>query len=137
MTTGPSPSRDSLDLPGPIARLALALTEFSERWIPDAFIFALIATVIVVSVAMVATPTPIGGIVDAWGSGFWELIPFTMQMSLVIITGYVLASSPPVGRLIATLANLPKSPRAAVAFVALFAMVSSWFNWGFSLAFSA
>jgi short-chain fatty acids transporter len=105
--------------------------------VPDAFIFALIATVLVVSAATFITPTPFGRIVDAWGTGFWELIPFTMQMSLVIITGYVLASSPAIGRLIVTLAGIPRSPRSAVAFVTLFALVSSWFNWGFSLAFSA
>lgn len=123
--------------PGPIARLALSLTDWAERWIPDAFIFALVATLIVFAAAVFATPTPIGRVVDAWGLGFWELIPFTMQMALVIITGYVLASSPPIGRLIRALAGLPRTPRGAVAMVTLFALVSSWFNWGFSLAFSA
>jgi short-chain fatty acids transporter len=72
-----------------------------------------------------------------WGSGFWELLPFTMQMVLVIITGYVVATTRPVYRVIASLAALPKNPRTAVAMVALFAMGSSWFNWGFSLIFSA
>ena len=33
---------------GLVARTALALTAWSERWIPDAFVFALIATVLVV-----------------------------------------------------------------------------------------
>ena len=77
-------------------------------------------------------------VVASWGTGFWELIPFTMQMSLVIITGYVLASAPPMQRLIRLAGRrAAQSPRAAVAWVTLFALVSSWFNWGFSLAFSA
>ena len=75
--------------------------------------------------------------VDAWGRGFWDLIPFTLQMALVIITGHVLASSPPMGRLIRAIASWPRSPRGAVALVAFFALASSWFNWGFSLVFSA
>ena len=75
--------------------------------------------------------------VDAWGRGFWELIPFTLQMALVIITGHVLATSPPMGRLIRAIAAWPSTPRGAVALVTFFAMVSSWFNWGFSLIFSA
>src|SRR5690606_13349952 len=74
---------------------------------------------------------------DAWGKGFWELIPFTLQMSLIIITGYVLASSPPMERVIEAIAGRARSPRAAVALVAAFAMITSWFNWGFSLIFSA
>ena len=123
--------------PGGLARFALAMTAWTERWIPDAFVFALVATAVVVTAALVGTPTGIVDVAEIWGTGFWELIPFTMQMSLVIITGYVLASSPPMGRLIRWLAAVPATPRAGVAWVTLFALVSSWFNWGFSLAFSA
>ncbi len=120
-----------------IARLALALTAWTERWIPDAFIFALAGTVLVFAAALGATPSTLTQVVDAWGRGFWELIPFTLQMALVIITGHVLASSPPMGRLIRVIAGWPTTPRGAVAMVTLFALASSWLNWGFSLIFSA
>ena len=120
-----------------IARLAQALTAWTERWIPDAFIFALLGTVIVVVAGLTATPATPSEVIDAWGRGFWELIPFTLQMALIIITGHVLATSRPMGRLIRALAALPQSPRAAVAFVTFFALASSWINWGFSLVFSA
>jgi len=120
-----------------ISRLAIALTDWTERWVPDAFIFALAGTVLVVAAALGATPASATQIVDAWGRGFWELIPFTLQMSLVIITGHVLASSPPMGRAIRTLASLPTTPRGAVAMVTFFALATSWLNWGFSLIFSA
>src|SRR5215212_1491575 len=123
--------------PGFLARMALALTDWSERWLPDAFIFALLATVIVIAAALSATGSTPAQVVDAWGKGFWELIPFTLQMALIIITGHVLATSPPVGRVIRALAAWPASPRSAVALVALFAMSSAWLNWGFSLIFSA
>ena len=123
--------------PGVVARMALALTAWTERWIPDAFIFALLATVIVVAAALGLTPSTFPQIVDAWGNGFWDLIPFTLQMSLIIITGHVLATSPPMGRVIRHIAQWPATPRGAVALVTFFALVSSWFNWGFSLIFSA
>lgn len=123
--------------PGAVARLALALTAWTERWLPDAFIFALLATVLVVGAAWGVTGTSIGGIVDAWGRGFWELIPFTLQMALIIITGHVLATSPPMQRLIRAIAGWPTSPRGAVALVTVFALTTSWVNWGFSLIFSA
>jgi len=42
-----------------------------------------------------------------------------MQMVMIIVGGYVVASSPPVYRLIRWLANIPTTPRGAVAFVAL------------------
>jgi short-chain fatty acids transporter len=100
-------------------------------------VFALLATALVVFAGVAATPSTLVQVVDAWGKGFWELIPFTLQMALVIITGHVLASSPPVGRLIRSIARWPATPRSAVALVTAFALVSSWFNWGFSLIFSA
>ncbi len=120
---------------GLVTRVALTLTAWSERWVPDAFIFALLATALVVAAGTTTASLP--QVIDAWGRGFWELIPFTLQMCLVIITGHVLASSRPVGHLIRRIADWPSTPRQAVALVALFAMVSSWFNWGFSLVFSA
>lgn len=128
---------------GPLARVAVRFTSWSERWIPDAFVFALVATLVVVAAAVVAL-RPEHGVAGAavrtanlWGTGFWELLPFTLQMALVIITGYVVATTRPVYRAIAALASLPRTPRAAIAMVALFAMASSWLNWGFSLVFSA
>ncbi len=122
---------------GRLARVAVAFTAFAERWVPDAFVFALGATLIVVLAAVVVARASPAAVLQSWGAGFWDLLPFTMQMALVIITGYVVASTRPVYRLIAWLASVPRSGRSAVAWVAFFAMVSSWLNWGFSLIFSA
>lgn len=127
-----------------LQRIAARFTAWTERWIPDAFVFALIATFVVVVAGVIARRAQVDSssvalhdVVLAWGNGFWELIPFTLQMALVIITGYVVATTRPVYRAISALAAMPKSARGAVAMVALFAMLSSWLNWGFSLIFSA
>ena len=48
-------------------------------------------------------------LVDAWGDGFPDLLAFTMQMALVIVTGYVVATARPVRRAIAALARMPAS----------------------------
>jgi short-chain fatty acids transporter len=122
---------------GRLARLAVRFTEWTERWIPDAFVFALVATFLVLGLGLlVARATP-DQMVTSWGRGFWELVPFTMQMALVIVTGYVLATAGPVFRLVIRLAAWPRTARGAVLLVALFAMVTSWFNWGFSLVFAS
>lgn len=39
------------------------------------------------------------GLIDAWGAGFWVLIEFTLPMAMIVIGGYAVASSAPVGRL--------------------------------------
>ena len=125
------------DAAGGVARFALALTSWTERWVPDAFVFALVATLVVVVAGVAATPSTLGQVVDAWGRGFWDLIPFTLQMAMVIITGHVLATSGPMRSLIRLVAGWPSTPRAAVGLVTFFALASSWLNWGFSLVFSA
>ena len=75
-------------------------------------------------------------LVAEFGGGFWGLVPFTMQMALVIVGGFVVAGSPPLARLIVRLARVPRTPRGAVAFVAFFAMAASLLSWGLSLVFT-
>lgn len=120
-----------------VGRLADRFTTLAERFVPDAFVFALAATILVVAAALLPGHHGVGEVLDAWGNGFWDLLPFTLQMAMVIITGYVLATTAPMRRAIDALARLPRGPRSAVAMVTLFAMASSWLNWGFSLVFSA
>lgn len=133
---------------GPLARIALWFTAFTERWLPDAFGFVLVGTFLILAlglgtgVPLVGTPAEVTastgyGLVDAWGKGFWSLIQFTLQMAMIIIGGYAVAVSPPVARLITRLALWPKTPRAAIAFTAAVSMVSSYLNWAFSLIFTA
>jgi short-chain fatty acids transporter len=115
--------------------VGMALADWSERWFPDSFVFALVALVIVFVVGMFLGST-IRDLIKYFGEGFWSLIPFTMQMAIIIISGYVLASSPPIYSLIRLLARIPRTPREAVAFVAFFSMTTSLISWGFSLIFS-
>ncbi|MBU3071999.1 short-chain fatty acid transporter [Clostridium estertheticum] len=120
---------------GFMARAGFVLADWSEKWFPDAYIFAIIAVVIVGLAALFMGRTPIQIGVD-FGSHFWDLVPFAMQMAFVVISGYVVATSKPVNRLIVKLSTIPKTPKTAVAFVAFFAMVASLLSWGFSLIFS-
>jgi short-chain fatty acids transporter len=128
----PAAARD-----GMLSRVALRFTDWTERWLPDAFVFALVATILVFVLAVTAAGAPAIDVAKYWGSSFWSLARFTLQMALIIVSGYVLASSPPASRVVAYVARLPRTARGATTMVALFAMVTSWVNWGFSLIFSA
>ncbi|MDQ3282362.1 MAG: TIGR00366 family protein [Acidobacteriota bacterium] len=118
-----------------LARIGSRIADACERWFPDAFVFALAAIVLVFAGGL-AIGVPAPKLVAEFGTGFWSLVNFTMQMALVIIGGFVVASSPPVARLTARLASIPKTGRGAVAFVAAFAMLSSLLSWGLSLIFT-
>jgi short-chain fatty acids transporter len=139
-----------------LARIGLRLSDWFEKWFPDAFALAL-AVVAVVFVASVAVDvldveqwsgdgirglgsTAGGSILDAaqwFGAGFWGLVAFTMQMSMIVVTGYAVATAPPVYRVVRLLAAVPKTARSAAAYVGLFSMLASLVSWSFSLIFSA
>jgi short-chain fatty acids transporter len=132
---GPKERGVAADSATGVARLGMALADWAERWFPDAFVFALLA-IVIVFVAGLLSGSAARDLVKYFGEGFWSIIPFTMQMAIIIIGGYVVATSPPIYRVIQALARIPRTPRGAVAFVAFFAMATSLISWGFSLIFS-
>ena len=118
-----------------VARIGLALSNWSEKWFPDPLVFALLGIVVVFVVGLLLRQSPAKLAIQG-GKNFWTLVPFTMQMVMIIIGGYVVASTPAARWIIRALAQVPTSPRAAVAMVALFSMLTSLISWGLSLIFS-
>jgi len=118
-----------------LANLGLTLSDWFERWFPDAFALALVAVVIVYVASLALGSSPVQT-AEWFGAGFWDLVAFTMQMTMIIVSGYVVATSPAVYRVIQQMAAIPKTGRGAAAFVGLFSMLSSLLSWSFSLIFS-
>lgn len=118
-----------------LARFGLGLASWSERWFPDPLVFALLGIVFVFLTGLClresASKLAVQGV-----KNFWTLVPFTMQMVMIIIGGYVVATTPLVNRLIVALARIPKTGRGAIALIALFSMLTSLISWGLSLIFS-
>jgi short-chain fatty acids transporter len=104
---------------------------------PSPFVMTLSLTVIVFFVAIFLGEAKPIDVMSYWYTGFWELLAFTMQMTLILVLGYVLASTPTVSRLITFIVNPIKSTAHAAAVVAFFTMAISLFNWGLGLVFGA
>lgn len=130
MTSATQESRSEKGL----ARVAQSLASWTEKWFPDAYVFALVG-VVLVAVAALANGSSPQTVVNAFGDGFWDLTAFTLQMAMVVLTGYVVATCPAVARLIDRLATMPQTARSAVSFVAFLSMSVSFLNWGLSLVF--
>lgn len=108
-----------------------------QRFLPDAFVFCIILTIVVFIAAMpVAGMNPIE-VANAWGSGVWGLLAFSMQMALVLVLGSALANAPAIKRIIVKLAGVPKKPAGAVAFVTIISAICCFINWGFGLIIGA
>jgi len=60
-----------------------------------------------------------------------------MQMMLVLVTGYVLASTPVFKKILGKIAALATTPGQAIILVTVVALAASWINWGFGLVIGA
>lgn len=113
------------------------ITSFAERYVPDSYVILLILTMISYLLALGLTPSSPYKVVQAWGNGFWVLLEFSMQMALIVVTGYALATTPLVNKILGALCRLPRSASQVYLYGVLFAGVADYLNWGFGLIFSA
>lgn len=102
-----------------LQRITKSFVNLVQKYLPDAFIFALILTIIVFIMGMGLTQqTPLAMTIH-WWNGFWSLLAFAMQMTLVIVTGSTLAQAPIFKKGTKTIASLPKNATQAVFLVSL------------------
>lgn len=120
-----------------LAAASKPLVRLVDRYLPDPYIFVLILTIVVFVAAVAFEGQSPMAVATMWGDGFWGLLTFSMQMLLVLVTGFMLASTPPVKRLLVALAGLATSPGSAIVIVSLVSLAASWINWGFGLVVGA
>src|SRR5690349_7560295 len=116
-----------------LTRSVNAAASWSARWVPNSFAIACLLTLVTfVLVVTVAGKNPIAA--EAyWTKGFWELLELTMQLALIVLTGYIVAVSPAMSRLLEFVAGLASTERGAVALMGLVSMTASWLHWGLGL----
>ncbi|MCD1147625.1 short-chain fatty acid transporter [Peptoniphilus sp. KCTC 25270] len=118
-------------------RFTAACVSLVQKYLPDAYIFAILLTILTFVLSMISTgQTPLA-LVQHWGNGFWSLLGFTMQMALVLVLGNALASSKPVKKLLIRIASIANTPTQAIMLVSFVSAIACWFNWGFGLIVGA
>ena len=101
--------------------------------IPDAMTAAIVLTAAVAGIALLIGNTP-AETADAYYRGLWMLLPFTMQMTLILVLSAALAATPFFRRLIVTLSRLPRDPGQTLALAMLTNGALSYCYWGLGLA---
>lgn len=132
---GPAVSMLRHNMAGPryIRAFAQRLSFGVERYMPNSFIFAIILTIIAAIAAIAMTNTGPFGIVQEWYGGLWLFLEFTMQMTLIIVTGHAVASAPLVQRFLQRIAAVPRSTTQAYTSVILVGAAFGYINWGLGM----
>jgi len=108
-----------------------------QRYLPDALLFAIILTFLVYLLGVFFTDNSPVDMVTHWGLGFWDLLEFTMQMTLVVVTGYILANTPVIKRFLAKVSTFARTPVHAVMLVTIVSLIACLINYGFGLVIGA
>lgn len=91
-----------------------------EKLLPDAYVFALLLTLLGAGLAYLFAPHADAlTIVSGWYSGLFSIFTFAFQMVMMLATGYALASTPLARRGLEKAAILPKTPAAQLRLLCL------------------
>jgi short-chain fatty acids transporter len=101
--------------------------------VPDAT-SASVVLLVVVAVAALATGNSLPAVVDGYYRGLWMLLPFTMQMTLILVLSAVVSATPLFRRSVVRLASAPSSRAQVVALAVGLGAALSYLYWGLGLA---
>ncbi len=107
--------------------------QLMARFVPDA-VTACVLLMLLLCATALALGNPFGKVLEAYYQGLWMLLPFTMQMTLIITLSTVLGLTPFFRRTIVALSRVPRSANQAVLIAALLCAGLSYFYWGLGVA---
>ncbi|MES1925525.1 TIGR00366 family protein [Salinisphaera sp. T31B1] len=108
-----------------------------DRYLPDPLILVLLITLIVFAAGMIFEGHGPVAMLGFWQDGFWNLLSFAMQMTLMLVTGFTVAKTPLFMHLVDRIASVTRTPGRAVMTVSFITLVVTWFNWGIGLVIGA
>lgn len=110
-----------------------------NKYLPDAFIFAIVLTIITFIGGVTLTGQSPFQMILHWAGakGFFGLLSFTMQMVLVLVLGSAMAQAKVFKNLLKKIAKTAKTPARGIMITAFVSVVACWINWGFGLVIGA
>ncbi|HET9515171.1 MAG TPA: TIGR00366 family protein [Gemmatimonadales bacterium] len=112
-----------------LTRIALGL----GRLIPDALTTSIALLVLVVAVAL-AMGNSLTATMDAYYRGLWLLLPFTMQMTLILVLSSTLGATQTFRRLVRAVSRVPRTTTQVLGLSILLSAALSYLYWGLGIA---
>ncbi|WP_295829698.1 TIGR00366 family protein [uncultured Winogradskyella sp.] len=113
-----------------LTKLGQKFTDAFTKYMPSAYVFALLLTLITGVIALILTDSKPIEILEGWYNGFWNLLSFGMQIALIIITAYCIAQSTTVKHAIDRLTLVIKSPTQVYLVVIALGALLSFISFG-------
>ncbi len=107
------------------------------RYVPHSFLLAILLTFAAYLLGIFLAYQGPFDMVKFWVHGFWNFLSFSMQMVLMVVAGFSVASVPPCRTLFRFLATLPRTQRGAVMYLTALVAAFSWVHWGIGIVAGA
>ena len=120
-----------------LRKLTGSLNVGMDKFMPDAIVFAMVLTLITFIAGIALTGSSALDMIVYWGKGFWGFLAFSMQMTVIIATGYMVASAPAAKKFLVWLCKFPKNAVQGVVFIAVASAILGWISWGLGLVAGA
>lgn len=109
---------------------------YTQKFVPDPFLFVAILTGLVIVLDFIfVRGTTFNSLVGTWFTGTWGggIFAFSLEMILILVTGYTLAEAPPIRKGLMWIASKPKTQVQAAIIIFLVGGIASILNWGLGL----
>ena len=113
-----------------ITKLGEKFTQLFLKYMPNAFVFAILLTLLVALSAFFWIDASPINIITSWYDGFFDLLGFAMQIVLIIITGFSIALSPIVKKGIDHISRYINTPGQVYFLVVLSGILLSLVSFG-------
>ena len=113
------------------------LTRIFDRYLPDPLVIVIVLTIVIMLACVVFRGDAPNKMLGYWMDGFWSLHGFAMQMVLILVAGFVVATTPLFKYLTLRIADSAQTPGSAIVIVTVVSLLASWLNWGIGLVVGA
>ncbi|MFC1840727.1 TIGR00366 family protein [Thermodesulfobacteriota bacterium] len=109
------------------------VARFAERIVPDALTTSILLMVFLALLA-ISIGESFSQVANAYYEGLWQLLGFTMQMTLILAFSMVIAASSTFKKLILTISYIPKTTNHVIIVMTILTALLAYLNWGLALA---
>jgi short-chain fatty acids transporter len=103
------------------------------RIVPDAITASVMLLLLLFALAIALGNAP-AKTLEAYYQGLWMLLPFTMQMTLIIVLSSVLGATPFFKKAIVSLSRIPNTTTQVIALSVVVTALAAYLYWGLGIA---